>query len=51
MPPRQHESYPEVAHLYVAGGSGYISRSDMLFRLYGFYKEDKEREQNGWERG
>jgi hypothetical protein len=51
MPPRQHESYPAVAHLYIAGGSGYISRSDMLFRLYSFYTEDEGREQDGWERG
>jgi hypothetical protein len=51
MPPRDHESYAGVAHLYASGGAGYISRSDMLFRLYSFYKEDKEREQNGWERG
>lgn len=37
--------------LHPLDGPHYISRSDGLFRLLSIYKQDKGREENGWQRG
>lgn len=51
MPPRPYDFRPERAHLYAPGGPDYISRSDSIFRLQSIYKQENEREQDGWQRG
>ena len=51
MPPRPYDFRPERAHLYAPGGPDYISRSDSIFRLQSIYKQEKGREQDGWQRG